>query len=119
MLKQNMDIAACAVGVAVAGPMMELCAMAARGDVVLHGWFPRSVALNILGNRPPCHIAFVGEALPPEVVAGFQARGHAAIVLSKVVMARTPRTGRPAADICRVALQHAATFVAAGQTRAC
>ena len=125
MLKQNMatvenmDIAACAVGVAVTGPLMEVCVMASRGDVVLHGWFPRTAALSILGDRPPCHIAFASEALPPEVVAGFQARGHAAIVLSKLGWAQTPRSGRAAADICRVALHHAATFAAAGSARAC
>jgi hypothetical protein len=113
------EVAPCAVGVAVAGQMMEVCAMAPRGNVVMHGWFPKALALKILGNHPPCHIAFAGEALPQDVMAGVQARGHAAIMLSKFGLARTPRTGRAAADICRVALQHAETFAAAGLCRAC
>jgi hypothetical protein len=119
MLLDENDIAACAVGVSVAGHMMEVCAMAPLGNVVLHGWFPKSVALSILGNRPPCHIAFAGERLSDEVIAGVEARGHAPIMLSKFGLARTPRTGRAAADICRVALQYAETFSDAGLRRAC
>ena len=113
------DVAASAVGVAVVGQMMEVCAMAPRGDVLLHGWFPRAIALKILGNRPPCHIAFAGEALPQEVMAEVQASGHAAILLSKIGFARSPRTGRTAADICRVALHHAETFSQTNVRRAC
>jgi hypothetical protein len=113
MTRLNNEIAAvdqeaCAVGVSVAGHMMEVCAMAPLGDVVLHGWFPKSVALSFLGNRPPCHIAFAGEPLPGDVIAAFQARGHAAIIMSKRGMAQTVRHGRLAADICRIALRHAA-----------
>jgi hypothetical protein len=104
------DMAACAVGISVAGQLIEVCAMAPHGGVVLHGWFPKSVALTVLGNRPPCHIAFTGEALPLDVMAGLQARGHAAIMVSARGLARTVRTGRMAADICRVALQHIETF---------
>ena len=115
MSLQNQDIAACAVGVSVAGQMMEVCAMAPLGDVVLHGWFPKSVALAILGNRPPCHIAIAGEPLSQEVMAGFRAYGHAAIVMSKTGMARTPRSGRAAADICRVALRLSETFAGTGE----
>jgi hypothetical protein len=113
---QKYDVAACAVGVSVAGQMMEVCAMAPLGDVVLHGWFPKSVALAMLGNRPPCHIAIAGEPLSQEVMAGFRARGHAAIVMSKSGMERTPRTGRVAADICRVALRLSDTFPDTGES---
>jgi hypothetical protein len=112
---QKHDIAACAVGVSVAGQMIEVCAMAPLGNVVLHGWFPKSVALAMLTNRPPCHIAIAGEPLSREVMAGFQARGHAAIVMSKLGMARTPKSGRVAADICRVALRLSETFADTGK----
>jgi hypothetical protein len=112
------DFTACAVGISVAGQMIEVCAMAPEGAVVLHGWFPKSVALSVLGNRPPCHIAVTGEALPGDVMDGFQARGHSAILVSKLGMARIARTGRMAADACRVALQHAETFADAGLRRA-
>jgi hypothetical protein len=105
------EFAACAIGVSVMGHMMEVCAMAPLGDVVLHGWFPKAAALKILGNRPPCHIAFAGEPLPNDVIDGFNARGHAAIIMSKRGLARTVRTGRAAADICRVALSYAAAEV--------
>jgi hypothetical protein len=114
----NNDTAACAVGISVAGHMMEICAMAPEGAVVLHGWFPKSVALLVLGNRPPCHIAVTGEPLPCDVMAGFQARGHSAIIVSKRGMAHTQRTGRIAADACRVALLHAETFAGTGLRRA-
>jgi hypothetical protein len=106
----NSHLDACAVGISVAGQLIEVCAMAPHGGVVLHGWFPRSVALTVLGNRPPCHIAFTGEALSPDVMAGLQARGHAAIMVSKRGLARAARTGRMAADVCRVALRHTETF---------
>jgi hypothetical protein len=119
MLLEENDLAACAVGVSVTGHMMEVCAMAPLGDVVLQGWFPKSVALSILGDRPPCHIAIAGEPLSDEVIAGFQARGHAPIMLSKFALARTAHSGRAAADICRLALRHAETFADVGMRRAC
>jgi hypothetical protein len=122
MLKIANDIdrefTACAVGISVAGQMMEVCAMAPEGAVVLQGWFPKSVALSVLGNRPPCHIAVTGEALPVDVMADLQARGHLAIVVSERGMARMARTGRIAADACRVALRHAKTFADAEMRRA-
>jgi hypothetical protein len=104
------DFAVCAVGVSVAGQMIEVCAMAPRGNVVLHGWFPKAVALTLLNDRPPCHIAFAGEPLPDDVIAGLQARGHVSILVSKRGMASVARSGRIAADACRVAFQHAVTF---------
>jgi hypothetical protein len=112
------DLAACAVGISVAGQMIEVCAMAPEGAVVLHGWFHKSVALSVLANRPPCHIAVTGEPLSGDVMAVFQAWGHSAIVVSKLGMARTARTGRIAADACRVALLHAETFADAELRRA-
>jgi hypothetical protein len=112
------DIAACAVGISVAGHMMEVCAMASQGNVVLHGWFPKLVALSMLGNRPPCHIAFTGEPLPRDVIVSLQACGHSAIIVSARGMARTVHTGRIAAAACRVALDHAETFADAGMRRA-
>ncbi len=112
------DMAACAVGISVAGQMIEVCAMEPAGAVVLHGWFPKSVALSVLANRPPCYIAVTGEPLPGDVMAGFQARGHSAVIISKLGMARTARTGRIAADACRLALRHAETFAAAELRRA-
>jgi hypothetical protein len=120
MLKiaNDIDLAACAVGISVAGQMIEVCAMAPEGAVVLQGWFPKSVALSVLGNRPPCHIAVTGESLPVDVMVGLRARGHFAIVVSKRGMARTVLTGRVAADACRVALRHAETFADTEMRRA-
>jgi hypothetical protein len=107
------DFAARAVGVSVCGSAAEVCVMSPRGTVELHGWFPKAVMLTMLNNRPPCHIAFVGEPLPHDAIAGLWARGHASIHVSKRGMARAAQSGHVAADACRVALHHAATFAAA------
>ncbi len=85
--------------------------MAPFGDVVMRGWFPKAAALRIMSDRPPCHIAISGDPLPSDVIAGMQAQGHSAIIMSRAGTQRTTRSGQHAEDICRVALGYAAASV--------